>query len=150
MDFSRRSLLRAAAPLVIFTAAGCMNTGGDQDNEAALGGTRVDEPTQGSDGTNDPAEISNPWVSQEGVLLVSLTVDEGFSEQVVLQSTCRTENVTVAPGSSVEINREADGEECFVRLLTDKELYSKFIRLDQTIELTVQESGDIKEQIRVK
>lgn len=147
MALRRRTVIRALGPLLSVGAAGCMSA----DEATDEGGTvDIESPVRDAD-TGDATRTAGPWIMDKDDLLVSVTVEEGFLGDVVLEADCRAEDVSMSPGENVGISRRENGEECSIHLISNgDELYSGFIRLDQSFELTVQDNGDVNEAISVK
>jgi len=97
-------------------------------------------------GCTDSNSNSDNYTQREGSSLVRLSVEDGFPNKIVLEADCRDERFSVEPGEELTINRESDGEECSIRVLTnDEELYSAHISDYRNDRLTVREDGEIEE-----
>lgn len=150
MALHRRTIIRALGPLVTVGSAGCTSMDGTTGEGATIGGTIDVESPEGNSDTGDTTRTSSPWTMDNGTSLVSVTVEEEFSGDVVLEADCRAEDVIVSPGTSGRIVRKEHGEDCPIRLLADgDELYFGFVRMDQSIELTVRNNAEVDETIAV-
>jgi len=87
----------------------------------------------------------------EGSTLVEVQVAGGFSDDVVLTATCQNKDISVSPGESVRINREADAEVCGISLYIDgKHVFSDRVSSHQSLNLTVDSNGEVTERWTVQ
>lgn len=79
-----------------------------------------------------------------GSKLVAVQVAGGFSGDVVLTATCQNKELSVQPGESVRINREADAEICGIGLYVDgKQVFRDRVGSHQSVDLTVDSNGEV-------
>lgn len=149
----RRQLLSVAALSV--SLSGCAENNRGDATEAASPTSVAAEPATRTDATTE-TETPSPepatdirgceWPKMcEGSQLVKVVVRSGYLGDVVLAALCRDETFTVAPGESVRIDREEDGESCYVSLFVGGEqVYARGIPPYKRVTLTVNSDGTVE------
>lgn len=147
---NRRQFLSISALSICLS--GCVEWGFDaatENNSPAPNTTETPSNTATDTGA-PPSEVSTPecWPSMcEGSKLVEVQVVGGFSGDVVLTATCQNKELSVSPGESVRINREADAEVCGISLYIDgKHVFSDRVSSHQSLNLTVDSNGEVTER----
>ncbi|AFK17898.1 hypothetical protein E6P09_03885 [Haloferax mediterranei ATCC 33500] len=124
---NRRKALVSLGSLVF--APGCVSDGSEETTETE------------SDTTTD--DCGWPQFC-DGSKMVEVTVNTGFSGEVVLKPGCRDEDIEIQPGETKALTRQVDAEECAITLYVDgEEVYHDTIQDYESTTLRVGSSGEV-------